>query len=125
MGVYILCMCRLPFFFFFKYDRNSNLNSHTRIFLNSWGSNSHPHRGGFFGERITTGLNTQVAKEFLKRLLFFIFYFFIFFIFFMIEFKPMVSVHDGCFYHQAKTPIDFWCKRDLNLGSLLDNKRLY
>jgi hypothetical protein len=43
----------------------------------------------------------------------------------MIEFKPMASAHDGCSYHQAKTPIDFWCRRDLNPGLLLDNKRLY
>ena len=30
----------------------------------------------------------------------------------MIEFKPMASAHDGSSYHQAKTPIDFWCRRD-------------
>jgi hypothetical protein len=59
------------FFFFLIYDRNSNLNSHTRIF------------------------------------------------------EPMASAHDGCSYHQAKTPIGFWCRRDLNSGPLLDNKRLY
>jgi hypothetical protein len=28
----------------------------------------------------------------------------------------MVSAHDGCSYHQAKTPIGFWCRRDLNPG---------
>ena len=43
----------------------------------------------------------------------------------MIEFKPMASVHDGYSYHQAKTPIDFWCRRDLNSGPLLDDKKLY
>ena len=32
----------------------------------------------------------------------------------MIEFKSMASAHDGCSYYQAKTPIDFWCRRDLN-----------
>ena len=42
-----------------------------------------------------------------------------------IEFKSMASAHDSCSYHQAKTPIDFWCRRDLNLGPLLDDKRLY
>ena len=49
-------------FFFLIYDRNSNLNSHTRIF------------------------------------------------------EPMASAHDGCSYHQAKTPIGFWCRRDLSIG---------
>ncbi len=48
-------------FFFFKYDKNSNLNSHTRIFWRSQGSNPHLHRGGFFGEGITIGPNTQMA----------------------------------------------------------------
>jgi hypothetical protein len=43
----------------------------------------------------------------------------------MIEFKLMASAHDSCSYHQAKTPIDFWCRRDLNPGLLLDDKRLY
>ena len=43
----------------------------------------------------------------------------------MIEFKSMASAHNGCSYHQAKTPIDFWCRQDLNPGPLLDNKRLY
>ena len=43
----------------------------------------------------------------------------------MIEFKPMASAYDGCSYHQAKTPIDFWYRRDLNPGLLLDNKKLY
>ena len=32
-------------FFFFKYDRNSNLNSHTLLFWRSQGSNPHLHRG--------------------------------------------------------------------------------
>ena len=32
-------------FFFLIYDRNSNLNSHTRIFWKFLGSNSYPHRG--------------------------------------------------------------------------------
>ena len=58
-------------FFFLIYDRNSNLNSHTRIF------------------------------------------------------EPIASAHDDCSYHQAKTPIGFWCRRDLNPGPLLDDKRLY
>jgi hypothetical protein len=40
-----------PFFFFFfvKFDRNSNLNSHTLI------------EEGFFGERIITGQNIQMV----------------------------------------------------------------
>ena len=39
------------FFLFFLYDRNSNLNSHTRIFGKSQGSNPHPYREvRFFGE---------------------------------------------------------------------------
>ena len=42
-----------------------------------------------------------------------------------IVFKPITSVHNSCSYHQVKTLIDFWCRRDLNLGPLLDNKRLY
>ena len=37
-------------FYIYIYDRNSNLNSHTRIFWRSRGSNPHPHRGvRFFG----------------------------------------------------------------------------
>ena len=44
-----------------KYDRNSNLDSHKRIFWRFGGSNPHPHRGGVFKEGITTGPNTQVA----------------------------------------------------------------
>ncbi len=28
----------------------------------------------------------------------------------MIEFKSMASVHDGYFYYQVKTLIDFWCR---------------
>ena len=40
----------------------------------------------------------------------------------MIEFKPMASAHNGCSYHQAKTPIDFWYRRDLNPCFLLDDK---
>jgi hypothetical protein len=47
------------------------------------------------------------------------------FLIIMIEFKSMASTHNGCSYHQAKTPIDFWCRRDLNPGPLLDDKRLY
>ena len=62
---------KLNVLFFFIYDRNSNLNSHTRIF------------------------------------------------------EPMAFAHDGCSYHQAKTSIGFWCRRDLNPGPLFDNKRLY
>ena len=50
---------------------------------------------------------------------------FFFFFIIMIEFKSMASAHDGCSYYQAKTPIDFWCRRDLNPGPLLDDKRLY
>ena len=44
-----------------------------------------------------------------------------------IAFKPMASAYDDCSYHQAKTPtpIGFWCRRDLNPGPLLDDKRLY
>ena len=39
------------FFFFLKYDKNSNLNSHTHIFWRFWGLNQHPHRGvRLFGE---------------------------------------------------------------------------
>ena len=48
-----------------------------------------------------------------------------FFLIVMIEFKPMASAHDGCSYYQAKTSIGFWCRRDLNPGLLLDDKRLY
>jgi hypothetical protein len=33
-------------------------------------------------------------------------FFFIFFIV-TIAFKPMATAHDGCFYHQVKTPIGF------------------
>ena len=33
----------------------------------------------------------------------------------MIEFKPMMSDHDGCSYHQAKTLIGFWCRQDVNI----------
>ena len=54
-----------------------------------------------------------------------IFFFFFFFFLVTIAFKPKASARDGCSYHQAKTPIDFWCKRDLNSGPLLDDKRLY
>ena len=54
----------LVFFFFLKYNRNSNLDSHTRIFWRSRGLNPHPHREGFFEEGITTGPNTQVAEIF-------------------------------------------------------------
>ena len=43
----------------------------------------------------------------------------------MIEFKFMASAHDSCSYYQVKTPIDFLCKWDLNLGPLFDDKRLY
>ena len=42
----------------------------------------------------------------------------------MIAFKTMASAYDGCSYHQAKTPIGFWCRRDLNPSILLDDKRL-
>ena len=48
-----------------------------------------------------------------------------FFFLVTIAFKPMASAYDGCSSHQAKTPIDFWCRQDLNLGSLLDDKKLY
>ncbi len=34
----------------------------------------------------------------------------------MIAFKPMASSYDDCSYHQVKTLIDFWCRRDLNLS---------
>jgi hypothetical protein len=51
-------------------------------------------------------------------------FFFFFFLIVMIEFKPMASAYNGCSYHQVKTPIDFWCRRDLNPGPLLDDKRL-
>jgi hypothetical protein len=37
----------------------------------------------------------------------------------------MASAYDGCSYHQVKTPIGFWCRRDLNPGPLLNDKRLY
>jgi hypothetical protein len=59
-----------------------------------------------------------------KYHLHYIFFFFFFFIV-TIAFKPMTSAHDGCSYHQVKTPIGFWCRRDLNPGPLLDDKRLY
>ena len=36
-----------------------------------------------------------------------------------IAFKPIESAYDGCSYHQAKTPIDFWYRRDLNPKLLL------
>ncbi len=49
------------FFFFLKYGRNSNLNSHIRIFWSFRGSNPHPHRRGFLRKGITIGPNTQVA----------------------------------------------------------------
>ncbi len=42
-----------------------------------------------------------------------------------IAFKPMASAHDYCSYNQTKTPIGFLCKRDFNLGPLLNDKRLY
>ena len=42
-----------------------------------------------------------------------------------IAFKPMAPAHDSCSYYQAKTPIDFWYRWDLNLSPLLDDKRLY
>jgi hypothetical protein len=52
------------FFFFFIYDRNSNLNSHTCIFWRSRGLNPCPHRGvELFGREITTKSNAQVAKH--------------------------------------------------------------
>ena len=51
------------FLFYFKYDRNSNPNSHIHIFWSSQGLNPHPHWMGFFREGITTGLNIEVANE--------------------------------------------------------------
>ena len=54
---------RNPIFFFLIYDRNSNLNSYTRMF---WGSQDRTHilieECGFLGKGITTGLNAQVAE---------------------------------------------------------------
>ena len=36
-----------------------------------------------------------------------------------------VNLHDDYSYHHAKTLIGFLYKRDSNLDSLLDNKKLY
>ena len=52
------------------------------------------------------------------------FFFFFFFWIVVIEFKSM-RPHEGCSYHQAKISIGFLCRQDLNLGPLLDDKRLY
>ena len=42
-----------------------------------------------------------------------------FFFFFNREFQPMTSAFDDVFYHQTNIPIGFWCKRGLNLKSLI------
>ena len=42
--------------------------------------------------------------------LFFFFFFLYIKMIIMIEFKSMAFAHNGCSYHQAKTPIDFWCR---------------
>ena len=42
--------------------------------------------------------------------------------FFFLAFKPIVFTHDGCSYHQAKTPISFWYKQDLNPSSYLTTR---
>ena len=56
------------FFFFFLYDRNSNLNSHTLIFEDS-GDWTHTllEEWDFLGRGIITGPNTQVAYGLLTR----------------------------------------------------------
>ena len=42
------------------------------------------------------------------------------FFFFWIKFQPMTSVFGDCvFYHQTKTTIGFWCRRELNSRSLI------
>ena len=48
--------------FFLRYDRNSNLNSHTQIFEDpeDW-THTLIEEWSFLGRGITTGLNTQVA----------------------------------------------------------------
>ena len=48
-----------------------------------------------------------------------------FFFLVTIAFKPMTFAHNGCSYHQTKTPIGFWCRRNLNPSHLLDDKRFY
>jgi hypothetical protein len=66
--------------FIYIYNRNSNLNSHTRIFWGSWGSNLHPHRGvGLFGEGDFHWPNTQVAKTYWTIFIFYFIYLFIYF----------------------------------------------
>ena len=77
------------FFFFLRYDRNSNLNSHTHIFK---GPRDCTHtlieECSFLGKGFTIEPNTQVAIV-------------------TIAFKPMASTYNSCSYHQAKTPISF------------------
>ena len=42
-----------------------------------------------------------------------------FFFFFKREFQYMTFAPDNVFYQQTKTPIGFWCRRRLNLKSLI------
>ena len=50
-----------------------------------------------------------------------IIYLFIYFL----EFQPMTSVYDDCvFYHKTNIPIDFLCRRRLNLKSLIQSSKI-
>ena len=52
-------------------------------------------------------------------------FFIIVIFFFFWEFQPMVSAPDDSFLSSTKTPINFWCKRGLNLKSLIQHQRFY
>ena len=60
--------------------------------------------------------------------LFWLIFFFFFFLFCFVLYRasqPMAFISDDCiFYYQTNTSISIWCRRELNLGSLMFNSLL-
>ena len=69
----------------------------------------------------TWRLHKKISENNWKSKYFYINYFWfnLVFFFFIGEFQPMAFASDIVFYHQTKTPIDFWCRQRLNPKSLI------